>query len=216
MQYKFNYNIFKGPFHVPPEARLVFVHNASFILLVPKTIHNIQACRMCRFFALLSSTMFKYVTKTPPRHPTQLFKTSRSTHASSLQWTNQRLQLTLLGWELTVPSANKPYFTSHSSQLAANTKRTSYCIEFNNVALAPTQAYYILTTGLLTPSLLTHIERLEHSNAQTMSLCNHGWIHTTRSTQTNQINPSMKRVDECNSLACSHYCKQTPKQYQYP
>ena len=41
---KFNYNIGKGPFHVPPKARLVFVHNASFILLVPKTIHNIQAC----------------------------------------------------------------------------------------------------------------------------------------------------------------------------
>ena len=171
---KFKYNIFKGPFHVPPKIRLVFVHTH---------LYKIQTCRLCGFVALLCFTMFKYVTKTTPRHPTQLFKTFQARHASSLQWTNQRLQLTLLGWELTVPSANKPYFTSHSSQLAANTKRTSYCIELNNVVLAPTQAYYILTNGLLTASLLTHIERLEHSNAQTMSLCKHGWVQTTRNTQ---------------------------------
>ena len=82
----------------------------------------------------------------------------------------------------TWPSANSSHFTLHSSQFAANTKQTCYSV--NNVAFVPMQAYYILTTSLLTPALLTHIERLEHSNAQTMSrLCNHGWVQTTRSTQ---------------------------------
>ena len=81
----------------------------------------------------------------------------------------------------TWPSANSSHFTLHSSQFAANTKRTCYSV--NNVACVPMQAYYILTTGLLTPALLIHIKRLEHSKAQTMSLCNHGWVQTTRSTQ---------------------------------
>ena len=82
----------------------------------------------------------------------------------------------------TWPSANSSHFTLHSSQFAANTKRTCYSV--NNVAFVPMQAYYILTTSLLTPALLTHIERLAHSNAQTMfRLCNHGWVQTTRSTQ---------------------------------
>ena len=81
----------------------------------------------------------------------------------------------------TWPSANSSHFTLHSSQFAANTKQTCYSV--NNVAFVPMQAYYILTTGLLTPALLTHIERLEHSNAQTMSLCNHGWVQTAGSTR---------------------------------
>ena len=85
---KFKYNIFKGPFHVPPKIRLVFVHTH---------LYKIQTCRLCGFVALLCFTMFKYVNKTTPRHPTQLFKTFQARHASSLQWTNQRLQLTLLG-----------------------------------------------------------------------------------------------------------------------